>query len=110
MIRVELSYFEDCPHWRDAEANLLALQSEFGFELGYRIIDSPESAVAFGFGGSPSISVNGEDLFGTPDGAVGFACRRYETPDGPAGCPTIGQLRRALAAAGPSSSTPAGRT
>ncbi|MEJ5256198.1 MAG: hypothetical protein WHS89_12710 [Acidimicrobiales bacterium] len=103
LIRVELSYFEDCPHWRAAEANLLALKSEFGFELEYRIIDSPESAVASGFRGSPSISVNGGDLFGAPDQAVGFTCRRYETPEGPAGCPTIGQLRRALAAACPAS-------
>ena len=99
---VELAYFDGCPHWRDAEAQLLALQPEFGFELQYRIIDSPETAVTAGFLGSPSIRVNGNDLIDSPGQAVGFACCRYDTPAGPAGSPTIGQLRAALTAlAGP---------
>ncbi|MCB1006957.1 MAG: thioredoxin family protein [Acidimicrobiales bacterium] len=86
-MRVELLYFEDCPHWREAEANLLGLQSEFGCEMGCRIINSPESAAAVGFGGSPLITVEGEELFAGPGQAGGFMCRRYETPAGdePAG-------------------------
>ena len=86
-MRVELLYFEDCPHWREAEANLLGLQSEFGCEMGCRIINSPESAAAVGFGGSPLITVEGEELFAGPGQAGGFMCRRYETTAGdePAG-------------------------
>ena len=49
--------------------------------------------------GSPSIQVDGVDLFAAPDAAVGLACRVYPTPDGPAGAPTVEQLRAALAVA-----------
>lgn len=98
-MRVELAYFEGCPHWREAEANLLALQPEFGFDLAYRLITTPEQAEAFGFRGSPSIVLDGEDLIVSADQPVGLSCRRYATPEGPAGSPTIDQLRRALHAA-----------
>ena len=108
-MRVELAYFEDCPHWRDAEAALLSLQAEFGFDLAYRTIDSAEAAAAYGFRGSPSITVDGADLFASPGQPVGFTCRRYETPAGPAGSPTIDQLRRALVAVS-ESATGEGRT
>ena len=97
-MRVELSYFEECPHWRDAKAHLLTLQSELGFELAYRVIDSPETAATVEFHGSPSITVNGDDPFASPNQPVGFTCRRYDAPDGPAGSPTIDQLRAALTA------------
>ncbi len=96
---VELAYFEGCPHWQEAEANLLAIQPEFGFDLAYRLITTPEEAEEFGFRGSPSIVVDGEDLFASAAQPVGMSCRRYATPEGPAGRPTIDQLRRALRAA-----------
>jgi hypothetical protein len=50
-----------------------------------------------GFHGSPSILVDGIDVFAGPDAGVGLSCRVYRTPDGPAGAPTIEQLRAALA-------------
>ena len=96
-MRVELAYFPDCPHWRDAQASLLALQAEFDLEVDYLTIASPEAAAGHRFRGSPSISVNGEDLFGSPDQTIGLTCRRYPTPSGPAGSPTTEQIRRALA-------------
>ncbi len=40
-----------------------------------------------------------EDLFAGSDAPVGLSCRIYQTPDGPAGSPTLDQLRAALARA-----------
>jgi len=97
-MRVELAYFDGCPHWRDAEANLLALQAEFDFEVDYLTIDSPEAAAEHRFRGSPSISIDGEDLFGSTDQPIGLTCRRYQTPSG---SPTTDQIRRALAGLAP---------
>ncbi len=60
------------------------------------LVESPEQAEAIGFRGSPSILVNGADLFPDPAAPVGLACRIYATPDGLAGSPTSDQLRSAL--------------
>ena len=35
----------------------------------------------------------GVDGFAAPGAPVGLACRLYTTPDGPAGAPTLDQLR-----------------
>ncbi|WP_334141056.1 thioredoxin family protein [Rhabdothermincola sp.] len=107
---VELSYFEGCPHWRELDARLAALQREFGFELTHRIIRSPEDADDYGFLGSPSVRVNGLDPFASSDAPVGLACRTYETPDGRAGSPTLAQLRSALATAAEAAATEAAAT
>lgn len=49
-----------------------------------------------GFHGSPSVLVDGVDRFSDPAAPVGLSCRIYQTPDGPAGSPTIEQLREIL--------------
>ena len=55
-------------------------------------------AVALNFAGSPTILVDGADLF--PDGARAsdLACRIYRTPTGIAGLPTTEQIVEALTA------------
>ena len=63
-----------------------------------RLVETPEDAEAIGFRGSPSILVNGKDLFPDPSAPVGLACRIYVTPDGFAGAPTLDQLRAAIRA------------
>jgi len=52
-----------------------------------------------GFHGSPSILVDGVDLFAEPGAGVGLSCRVYRTPEGLSGAPTVEQLRAALAVA-----------
>lgn len=69
-MRVTLQYFDDCPNWRVAERCR--------------------------FRGSPSILVDGVDPFAIADHPFGFSCRVYTTPHGPAGSPTIDQLREVL--------------
>ena len=92
-MKVKVLYLEGCPHWRTAADRLAALQAEMGFELTQQVVATPEEAEPLGFRGSPTIQVDGVDPF-NPDGVpIGFACRVYETPQGPAGSPTVEQLR-----------------
>ncbi|SRR6266508_29461 len=95
-VRVEVLYFEGCPHWQTTADRLTALQAEMGFELRRQPVATLEEAERLGFRGSPTIRVNGVDPFAPDDAPIGFACRIYETPAGPAGSPTIEQLRKVI--------------
>lgn len=95
---VTLLYFDDCPNWLDADAHLRALQDEVSdLRVTRHIVDTREEAERTRFRGSPSILVDGVDPFADADDPVGLSCRVYQTPDGPAGSPTIDQLREVLA-------------
>jgi hypothetical protein len=96
MVKVELLYFEGCPHWRAAEDRLASLQAELGFRLSRTPVSTSEEAERRGFTGSPTIRVNGVDPFASRKALVGFACRIYDTPAGPAESPTTEQLRTVI--------------
>ncbi len=95
-MNVTLLYFDDCPSWHTADRHLRTLEVELGFALHRREVTTPEDAEACSFRGSPSIHVDGVDLFGDPDAPVGLSCRIYQTATGPAGSPTLDELRAAL--------------
>jgi hypothetical protein len=99
-MNVTLQYFDDCPNWRLVEQHLIELGREFAdLHVELQIIDTPEDAEKHGFRGSPSILVDGVDPFARPDDPIGLSCRVYRTPEGPAGSPTLGEMRAALARA-----------
>lgn len=93
---VELLYFDGCPNWETADERLRKLQSELGFRLSRRRIETPEEAERVGFRGSPTILVDGVDAFANEDQPIGFSCRIFDTPEGQAGSPSEEQLRRIL--------------
>jgi len=95
---VTLLYFADCPNWLVAKEHLDALRMEHPeMSITHRVVDTPEEAERTRFRGSPSIQIDGVDPFAEPDAPVGLSCRVYQTPDGPAGSPTLDQLRDVLA-------------
>lgn len=91
-----LLYFDGCPSWQTADERLSALADELGFSVTRRQVLTPEEAEASGFRGSPSILVDGQDVFAEGHEPVGLSCRVYQTPEGPAGIPTVAQLREVL--------------
>jgi len=93
---VALLYFDGCPNWRTTDQRLRQLADERGFELDHRSVETPETAQDLSFRGSPTVLVDGRDPFAEGDEPVGLSCRIYQTPDGPAGSPTLDQLREAL--------------
>lgn len=95
---VTLLYFDDCPNWLVANEHLEKLRAERPeMSITRHIVNTPEEAERTRFRGSPSILVDGDDPFADPDDPVGLSCRVYQTPAGPAGSPTLDQLRDALA-------------
>ena len=94
---VSLLYFEDCPSWRTADQRLAQIAAERPEIVVTRLaVETPEEAERLGFHGSPSILVEGVDVFAGPDAGIGLTCRVYGTPNGPAGAPTMAQLRAAF--------------
>jgi hypothetical protein len=96
-MNVTLLYFDGCPNWAVADERLRTLEAELGFSVERRGVDTIERAEEVGFRGSPTILIDGRDPFARGDEPVGLSCRIYQTPDGPAGAPTVEQLRAALA-------------
>ena len=91
-------YFEGCPNWKIADERLAAIAAERSdITVTRHMVESIEEAERLGFHGSPSILADGVDLFADTDAGVGLSCRVYQTPDGPAGAPTVAQLQTALA-------------
>ena len=98
-MNVTLLYFDDCPNWQDTARDLRVLAADLGtIVVIHHLVDSPEEAERTGFRGSPSVIVDDVDPFADPDAPVGLSCRLYQTPDGPAGSPTLDQLRAVLTA------------
>jgi len=95
---ITLLYFEDCPNWKIADERLTSIAADRSdIKLTRHLVDTAAEAERIGFHGSPSILVDGVDVFAEPDSKVGLSCRRYLTPDGYGGAPTHAQLRAVLA-------------
>jgi hypothetical protein len=99
-VEVELLYLDGCPSWqlaRDRVGEALQRLGAVAAVVSLTRVTSAEDAAAVGFAGSPTLRVDGRDLFpGTPVAGCAAACRVYPTPDGPAGAPTVDQLVGAL--------------
>lgn len=96
MMDVTVLHFDGCPNWELVDQRLEALADELGFAVSHRKVTSPEEAERLGFRGSPTVLVDGRDVFAQGDEPVGLSCRIYQTPQGPAGAPTVEQLREVL--------------
>ncbi len=95
-MEITLQYFDDCPNWQVAEVRLRQALADLGRAdqaIHHQRVETPEEAERVGFGGSPTILVDGFDPFADPAGPAGYACRVY---DGDA-APTVAQLSAALA-------------
>jgi len=94
---ITLLYFEGCPNWRVADERLTSIAAgRDDITLTRRLVETAAEAERTGFHGSPSILVDGVDLFAEPGSEVGLSCRRYPTPGGYEGAPTLAQLRVVL--------------
>ncbi len=102
-MKIELLYFDGCPTYETAAKTLRAVlaEEEMEAEVALLAVNSDEEARRLRFPGSPTIRVDGRDLFPAPereDWRLG--CRVYATPEGLQGSPTTGMLREALTTKG----------
>jgi hypothetical protein len=98
-MKVQVLYFDGCPTYEMATRTLRAVLAEEGMEAEVQLIavNSDAEAGRLRFPGSPTIRVDGEDLFPVAereDWQLG--CRVYVTPQGLRGSPTAEMLREAL--------------
>jgi hypothetical protein len=98
-MKVEILYFDGCPTYLRAEEALRGVLAGEVVEADVELVgvNTDEEAQELRFPGSPTIRVDGEDLFPVPERA-GYAlgCRMYATPEGLRGSPTPAMLRAAL--------------
>lgn len=99
-MRIEVLRIADCPSTDAAVANLHEALTLTGADalVAVRVIRSEADAEGTGFAGSPTILVDGSDLFPSTGGTDQLACRVYATPAGLRGLPEVGQLVAALGA------------
>ena len=98
-MKVEVLYFDGCPTYETATKTLRKVLSEEGLEsdIEFVAVNTDEQARRLRFPGSPTIRVDGEDLFPVPDRAVyALGCQTYPTPEGPKGSPGAAMLTQAL--------------
>lgn len=100
-MHVELLYFDGCPSWATADQRLREVARDRGLEVHRRQVTTQDEAERVNFRGSPTILLDGRDHFATGDEPYGLSCRIYQTPEGPAGSPTVAQLHQALGSTGP---------
>ena len=99
-MKLEVLYFDGCPAYETATRTLRAVLEEEGLESDIELVavNTDEEARRLRFPGSPTITVEGRDLFPTAerqDWRLG--CRVYATPQGLRYSPTAEMLREALA-------------
>jgi hypothetical protein len=96
-MKITVQYFEDCPNWRILDERVRELTAgRDDVSLSLQRVVTEEEAERIGFLGSPTLIVDGVDPFAQPGRPTGLTCRVYETPDGPAGAPSVSQLTDAL--------------
>ncbi len=96
---IELLYFDGCPSWKSALANLQIALAEENLNTHIRLvkIGSAEQAKKQRFLGSPSIRIGSTDLWPEEREDYFLDCRIYPTPDGLRGYPTVKMIREKLA-------------
>lgn len=100
-MKVTLLFFDGCPNWQSTDAHLATLADELGFELERCRVETDEDAQRWQFRGSPTVLIDGRDVFAIGDEPIGLSCRVYLTDHGLAGAPTFEQLPAVLIAANP---------
>lgn len=102
---VELLVVPGCPHEVAAGTVLATALVDVGLaSVGYTVtvIESQGDADRRAFIGSPTVCVDGEDVFPEPERPASVACRLYP---GGGGVPELRELRQALKRAAASSRT-----
>jgi hypothetical protein len=100
-VKIELLWWDGCPSFEEALAELQAVLREEGRDpdaVEVIQIESDEQAERERFPGSPTIRIDGEDALPAGDGEpVGLTCRVYRLRDGrPSPTPDPEDLRDAI--------------
>jgi hypothetical protein len=98
-MEIEILYFDACPFYKATEKTLREVIVGEGMDAGIELVavNTEEKAQRVRFPGSPTIRVDGEDLFPVPRRSkYALGCRMYATPKGFRGAPTAEMFGEAL--------------
>lgn len=86
---IEFHYFEGCPNALESLRNLMRAIEKVGIPKSLvQVIEIPdmETAITHNFQGSPSVVLDGEDIYtGSPSSGACYTCRMYDFGDGMTG-------------------------
>ena len=102
-MKVELLHIEDCPNSEVAAARFREALNATGHSdanIVLRLLRTSAEAAGVPFAGSPTLTLDDEDLVPSEGRTSNLACRIYLTPDGLDGLPTTAQLVEAIRARG----------
>ena len=100
-MRIEILHIDDCPNWQEAGVRLRAALTKAGlveFAIDYRRVGEGENLRGAPFAGSPTILVDGRDLFPAEGATSDLACRVYISDGRMTGLPTVDDIVAALGA------------
>ncbi|KAF0109881.1 MAG: putative alkylmercury lyase [Chloroflexi bacterium] len=94
MEKIQLLFIDGCPNFMTASRNLEASLRllEIDIKPEQIIINDDIEADHYSFQGSPSIKVDGVDLWEKKADEYHIGCRVYPTPEGLKGSPTVEML------------------
>ena len=98
-MKMEILYFDGCPTYLAAEKTLREVLEQQGIAAVVELVavNTDGEAQELRFAGSPTIRVDGEDLFPVPERAeYALGCRMYATSEGLRESPTATMLSEAL--------------
>ncbi len=102
-MRIEILHVEDCPNAAEAgertRAALAAVGAK-GREIAYRLITEPAQLEGLDFAGSPTILLDGTDLFPSDGATRDLACRVYVSHGRMAKLPADDEIAAALRSRG----------
>jgi hypothetical protein len=94
-VDVELRYLEGCPNLTVARQRLALALGAVGHsntDVRLRRVRTAQEAEEFGFVGSPTVLVDGVDLFENADLPAGMSCRLYRAGETMSGAPSVEEL------------------
>jgi hypothetical protein len=96
---VSVLHIDDCPNWVEAGARLRTALRDLGAsdtEVSFVALHTPDDASHVLFAGSPTLLIDGVDLFPTDGRTTDLACRVYRTDGHLAGLPSLADIEVAL--------------
>ncbi len=100
-MQIEIFHIDACPNWQEAGERVQEALAVVGMEadpVRYSLISTAAEAEAATFAGSPTIVVDGIDLFAGGAVTHDLACRVYVSEGRIVGLPSLNELVTALRA------------
>lgn len=102
-MKIEILYFAGCPTYKKAEANVRKALFELHRHAAITLqnIENEQQAIANKFLGSPTVRVNGTDVYPPARESTDYAikCRIYQTSEGLTGWPDVEMIKKEIASA-----------